>query len=318
MRAGERYEGPITLVIERGAKISSARRVEHRPAVVLALGSSVVDLAFGDDTARLDRSCVVLVPARVAFRVVTVSPVTELLTLALGDAVLESACAEYRPHVDAALFADVLSRATTLPRTRWVDEIAQRYLFERAVCEKHRSRAARFLETEIAKEIYFLGKEHLEEHTRDSVVRTAASLAEEGRRLIEARLFEPLRVGALARSCHVSESTLLRAFRAEIGVAPGTYLRERRLDEALLLLESGELTASEVAAKVGYADLAAFTVAFQRRFGVPPSATRKLARRALAGRLPPAGEPPTLTESHKTLTGSRKAGRAGRGTPSAR
>jgi AraC-like DNA-binding protein len=312
----DRLEGPLALTIERGPSLPPLRRQDPRAAILLALGSSVVERAIGDDVERLDRSNVVVVPGGVAYRLTAVSPTTELLTLLLGDEARARAQREYRPHVDARVYADVLARPLTLPRTRWFDEIAQRYLFERAVCEKHASQAARFLETEIAKEIYFLGKECLAERTRDSVVRQAGSVAEQGRRYIEERLFEPLRVAAVARACRASESTLLRAFREELGVTPAAYQRQRRLDEALLLLESGSFTASEVAAKVGYADLPAFTVAFQRRFDASPSEVRARGREGRRGRLPPHGEPPIppkpVTERHKTLTGARKARRKGR------
>lgn len=296
----------ISLSIERGARRVPARRVAGLPSILLALGSCVLELDLGGEVHRLDRSNVALVPSGVAHRVGAISPTVDLLTLGLGEASRGRARREYRPHVDERTFAEILARPLVFARTRWFDEITQRYLFERDVCRKPASQAARFLETEIAKEVYFLGKERLAERTRASVVHTPTTLAEAGRAYIEAHLFEPLKVSAIARACHASESTLLRAFRDELGVTPAAYQRQRRLDEALLLLESGGLTASEVATRVGYGDLPAFTVAFQRRFGVPPSAARAEALASRRDRLPPHGEPP-VTGSHKRLTVARKA-----------
>lgn len=295
----------IELGIERGARLAPARRVAELPSALLALGSSVLELDLGGEVHRLDRSNVALVPAGVAYRLAAVSPTLELLTLGLGEPARARARREYRPHVEERTFTEILARPLSFARTRWFDEITQRYLFERDVCRKTGSQAARFLETEIAKEVYFLGKERLAERTRDSVVHAPATVAEAGRAYIEAHLFEPLKVAAIARACHASESTLLRAFREELGVTPAAYQRQRRLDEALLLLESGGLTASEVATRVGYADLPAFTVAFQRRFGVPPSTARAEALASRRDRLPPHGEPP-VTGSRKRLTVPRK------------
>jgi AraC-like DNA-binding protein len=89
----------------------------------------------------------------------------------------------------------------------------------------------------------------------------------------------------------------LRAFKREVGVAPATFVRDRRLDEALLMLESGKYSASEVAVRIGYAGLPAFSAAFSRRFGVAPSRVR-----VASPTLPPQGQ----TETRKPLTRSRK------------
>ena len=100
----------------------------------------------------------------------------------------------------------------------------------------------------------------------------------------------PLLAGDLARHCRTSESTLLRSFRRETGATPAAYLRERRLQEALFLLEGGRWSVGEVARRVGYTNLAAFTPAFGRRFAVPPSEAR--AAVAAGELLPPHGQPP--------------------------
>ena len=94
----------------------------------------------------------------------------------------------------------------------------------------------------------------------------------------------------LAKHCATSESTLLRAFKRELGSTPASYVRGRRLEAALLLLKSGRYAVGEVATRVGYSSLAAFTEAFHKHFGVPPSHAK------VAGggsqRLPPEGKPP--------------------------
>jgi len=218
-----------------------------------------------------------------------VSPPTTLVTLVLGRVTRERACREYSGHVVQARFNELLTSPRILPRTRWVDELVHRYVFEREVCEKHTSHAAVFLETEIAKELYFLCEERDENKTRASVVHEEGDLVARARARIEARLFSPLPMAELAAHCHTSESTLLRAFRREVGGTPTSYARERRLDAALLLVQSGRYRVGEIAQRVGYTNFAAFTSAFRRRFGAPPSAVQGASRDLDV--LPPQGGP---------------------------
>jgi AraC-like DNA-binding protein len=283
----------MELHIERSAEPSHRVRVERCPALVVPLETSVVGLEIdGTPEARLDRASVALVPAGAPYRLRPESAVTTVATLLVGRDAQRSAIREYRPHIDAERFAALLGVARVLPRTRWVDELVHRYVFERDVCEKHGSAAAAFLETELAKEIYFLAAERSEMRGRATVVHEEADVVVRARAFIDANLFEPIRVADLAKRAGASESTLLRAFRRELGQAPAGYARERRLDAALLLLQSGRHSVSEVAARVGYATLAAFTAAFRRRFQRAPSSVLHEGASDGLEILPPHGKPP--------------------------
>ncbi len=263
-------------------------RTESLPALVFPLESSIVSLTVEHATHRLDRATFTLVPARTPYGLASESNVVSIVTLLVDADARNAARREYEPDFVPATFDAIVAVPRVFARTRWVDEIVQRYLFERTVCEKHDSEAARFLETEITKELFFLGKEQLEDKTRASVVHDERDLVSQARAWLEERLFEPLHVAELARHCGSSESTVLRAFRRAVGVPPTVYVRNRRLEESLLLLESGRYNVSEVAMRVGYANVAAFTVAFGRRFGSAPSTV--LPKHAPA--LPPHGKTP--------------------------
>jgi AraC-like DNA-binding protein len=296
---------PIELRVERTAELGMRRglRVERSPALLFPVDTSVVAVAVGEAAAEcIDRASFALVPAETPYEVRAKSSLTTLVTLLVGRGARESAHREYRPHVDARLFGELLATPRTLPRTRWFDEIVHRYVFERDVCAKHDSAAARFLETEIAKELYFLCAERSEMLRRASVVNESGDFVVRARGWIDENLFEPLRVADLARRIGTSESTLLRAFQRELGKAPAAYARERRLDAALLLLQTGRHTVSEVAARVGYASLAAFTSAFTRRFDRVPSSVRH-ADDAFE-MLPPHGRPPGRPRSRRRKRGS--------------
>ncbi len=276
--------------MERTAALVAGRRVEREPVLLAPLERSVVELErVGVSPARLDRACVALLPARTPFRVIARSTVATLATLFIGEGERSAVCREYAPHVDAERFESLLAAAWVLPRTRWVDELVARYVFERETCEKHGSPAALFLETEITKEMYFLCAEQAERRTRSSVVREEDAVVVRARTLLDESPFDPLPVSALARRCGTSESTLLRAFRRELGTTPAAYARERRLDAALLMLQDGQHSVSEVAARVGYARLSAFTAAFRRRHLRAPSDVQR--RDPTLERLAPNGRP---------------------------
>lgn len=263
---------PVVLRVERSPGPGAKMRVEREPSLLVPLDQSVVMLDLrGAAPARLDRACVALVPAATAYRVCAKSTVATHATLVIGPAPREAACREYAPHVDRRRFAELLATAHVLPRTRWIDEIVARYLFERQTCGKHGSAAAVFLETEIAKELYFLTSERAARRTRASLVREEIELVARARAFIDGGPLAPLRVAELARRCGASESTLLRAFRRELGTTPAAYAREHRLDAALLLLQDGRHTVGQVAAQVGYSALSAFTSAFRRRHDRAPS-----------------------------------------------
>ena len=278
----------LVLRVVRDASELEKERTETFPALVFPLESSVVTLQLDGEATRVDRSTFAVVPARATYRLSADMNVLHVVTLLVEPDARRAAKREYQPDFVPATFDEIVARPRVLGRTRWVDEIVQRYVFERLVCDKHDSAAARFLETEITKEVFFLGKEQLAERTRASVVRQEGDLATRARAWLDGHLFETVHTSDLATRCRCSESTLLRAFRRAVGVAPTVYVRNRRLEEALLLLESGRYNVSEVATTVGYANVSAFTAAFGRRFGSSPSAVRPRSRATL----PPEGERP--------------------------
>ncbi|MGW3295170.1 AraC family transcriptional regulator [Streptomyces xiamenensis] len=67
----------------------------------------------------------------------------------------------------------------------------------------------------------------------------------------------------------MSERALTRRFRAETGDSPAVWRARARMLTAVPLLATASVT--EVAGRLGYATPAAFTAAFTRTFGVPPS-----------------------------------------------
>jgi transcriptional regulator GlxA family with amidase domain len=91
-----------------------------------------------------------------------------------------------------------------------------------------------------------------------------------------AHLDEPLTVQALARHAHMSPRTFNRRFRAETGEAPGSWIRNRRIDRARELLESRNLPVDEVARLSGLGTGGNLRHHLRRGVGMSPSSYRKV------------------------------------------
>ena len=87
---------------------------------------------------------------------------------------------------------------------------------------------------------------------------------------LEAHLGSKNSVPELATMARCTPDHFIRLFREATSTTPHQYLIERRLQRAVTLLANGERP-SDVAKMLGFYDASAFTRAFKRRFGVPPS-----------------------------------------------
>ena len=74
----------------------------------------------------------------------------------------------------------------------------------------------------------------------------------------------------LCEALNMSRSQLFRKLKALINVSPSDFIRTYRLQKAKSLLETTDLTVSEVAWQVGYKDVSHFSRSFHELFGVSP------------------------------------------------
>src|SRR4051794_13273654 len=160
----------LELVFERDPASFGRARTAAAATMIFPLETTVVELELGDARSRLDRSTFALLPARSRYRLTPGSPAPKVVTLVVSSSARAEVTREYAPHVVADAFAAVVATMRVLPRTRWVDELVHRYLFEREICQRHQTAAARFLELELTKELFFLGEEHRAGRTRAPVV----------------------------------------------------------------------------------------------------------------------------------------------------
>lgn len=262
----------IRLVVQRAGERAPLRF--RAGTLVAPVQDGLVEVDVGGQRVIVDKASWLVVPRGARAVVVAKSPTAHTVALGLSDALVEKTIRAYSGEIEPERFARYLGSVQLLPRTNWVNELCHRYLFERAVCKKRDNDATRFLETEIAKEAYFVCKDRDASLTRPAFIEKQSPLVARAMRYVGDHLFEPDVVARLAKACGASPSTLLRAFKRELGQAPLAFVRQRRLDESVLLLKAKELSIGEIATLVGYRNFAAFSQAFRARFGVRPSEVR--------------------------------------------
>jgi AraC-like DNA-binding protein len=98
-------------------------------------------------------------------------------------------------------------------------------------------------------------------------------------RLIETFPERPWTIAELAREVNLSRSAFAVKFKEQTGAAPAAFLLESRMQLAVRLLEGDRHHLKEIARRVGYRSVSAFSTAFKRWRGQSPSTYRKAGRR---------------------------------------
>lgn len=86
---------------------------------------------------------------------------------------------------------------------------------------------------------------------------------------------EQFGVEMLAEKLGISRSQLHRKLKQDTGKSANQYIREYRLGRAMQLLETQEMSVSEVASAVGFGSPSYFSACFAEHFGFPPGEVRK-------------------------------------------
>lgn len=105
-------------------------------------------------------------------------------------------------------------------------------------------------------------------------VRTADPTVEALESFVHANLARQVSLVEMARATGTSPRTLARKLHAALGTTPQRFAQRLRMARAGLLLETTRASVEEVAARVGYADAAAFRRIFRRFTGESPSGRR--------------------------------------------
>lgn len=92
---------------------------------------------------------------------------------------------------------------------------------------------------------------------------------------MQAHLTEDISLAEVAKIAKLSQSQFARAFRDSTGMPPYRYILQARIKRAQQMLEMANLSISEVATSVGFADQSHFTKAFLRFVGATPKRWRQ-------------------------------------------
>lgn len=79
-----------------------------------------------------------------------------------------------------------------------------------------------------------------------------------------------LSVSAVAEYVNVSDVYFRKEFKKTFGISPATYIKNKRIESAKLLLKTGYYTVGTVAEKCGFESLSYFSYEFRRVVGTSP------------------------------------------------
>lgn len=92
-----------------------------------------------------------------------------------------------------------------------------------------------------------------------------------GKSIIEEFYKTDIEMSVVASECCMSEYHYFRVFKKVMGISPYQYLLNLRLTNARNKLRDGGANISQIADELGFSDLASFSKAFKKQFGVAPS-----------------------------------------------
>ena len=267
-------DAEMGLFQERGIGIRRRGQVFERDAIIFPRGASRLEIRAkgAKQTFQISSAQTFFVPSRVALDVSATSALHDVLVLLPNAQFMRQAITENGLSAkDAQLLQ---TSCLKLKRSRWLDDLIERYFFERTKNDASPTGCGFFLEKQMMNELVRLIfpdklKSHgdvLGEEKDDVVVRSL--------HFIEAHLFDDFSLDDVSDAAKITPSTLLRAFKKTFATTPGNYVKARRLDEAALLIDRGDFQIGDVGTLVGYGDLSAFARSFKARFGVSPSAYR--------------------------------------------
>jgi AraC-like DNA-binding protein len=90
------------------------------------------------------------------------------------------------------------------------------------------------------------------------------------KKTVEANKFTNLTLGEIAFLCNMSLSTFKRRFSEVFKSTPGNWFKQKRMERAKALLQSGEAKPSDIFTLSGYKNLSHFSAAYKSRFGKSP------------------------------------------------
>ncbi|WP_371795557.1 GlxA family transcriptional regulator [Streptomyces sp. NBC_01718] len=98
------------------------------------------------------------------------------------------------------------------------------------------------------------------------------------------RLDRPILLRDMAQQESMSVRTFTRRFREEVGISPGQWLTQQRVERARGLLEATDLSIDQVAREAGFGTATSLRQHIQAALGVSPTVYRRTFRARVGGR----------------------------------
>lgn len=223
----------------------------------------------------VDTSQLLFLPANSDIVVIGKSPITMMVACFPSATLREELLTENKLDRDADKF--LRTRCFKLKRSRWIDDLVERYIFERFFNRLSPDGCTFFLEKQILNEmarLIFTDKiqthgETLGEEPSDIFLRAL--------QFIETNLSESLDIESITKTLNVEASTLSRLFKKQLNTTPGAYIKDRRLEEAAAMIARSDYNIADICVLIGYEDISSFTRSFKAKFGVPPGSYREQA-----------------------------------------
>ena len=266
---------PMGVAYERSIGFHKDFHAHDRPMIVFPRGACVVTVTTAGTrrtTHTIGTASALIVPSHLAHEDKTVTSIFETLALYPSSSLLEAVAAD--EGISKAAVAKLFSRPQELRRSSWLERLTHEYVFARVLSRRESAKTLVFLERQILVEILARGLGHAPPQEASGPP-TTDTVTGRALRYIEANLFSDLELTIVTDRSFASPSTLLRHFRRDLGQSPHAYIKTRRLEEARRLLQAGSTPVGDVAMLVGYENFAAFSTAFKRHFGAPPSSFRR-------------------------------------------
>ncbi len=240
------------------------------PTLVFPLEAGRTDLFIGKTSFNLDFSSYQFLPGGSRCSMSARVPILKIAYMDFSEITLESMMKEFQ--LDRKKIKLAFDKPKLLSRSSWINELCHRYIFERTIAEQTTSASAAFLETELLKEAYYSSTRSVDEpKAGEPRFAQLPSTLQRALHFLEEHLFEPIDLDRLAKAAITSRPTLMRNFKAKLGISPIKYVWNRRLQEASQLLATARYTVAEVSEIVGYGDVSSFSHAYREYFGSPPS-----------------------------------------------
>lgn len=138
------------------------------------------------------------------------------------------------------------------------------------IYQNHQIHSKRFLDLKILELLYLLNTLASEQEFASFLFRLTLPKKRNVKKFMEQNFDKPLKVEDYAYLTGRSLSSFRRDFKTFYNVTPQKWLKDKRLDKALLLLEEKEMSVTELAFEVGYENISYFIKAFKTKVGLSP------------------------------------------------